>query len=46
MTPEECRAQYRLMLKEAMDAYHQLNLGGSVRVVVDQNSERVEYTAA
>uniref|UniRef100_A0AAU8GJP2 Head head-tail joining protein W n=1 Tax=Salmonella phage PMBT21 TaxID=3153512 RepID=A0AAU8GJP2_9CAUD len=46
MTPEECRAQYRLMLKDAMDAYHQLNLGGSVRVVVDQNSERVEYTAA
>lgn len=46
MTPEECREMYRNLLKEAQDAYHQLNLGGSVRVVVDQNGERVEYTAA
>ncbi len=33
-------------LVEAEAAYHSLMLGGSVRVVVDQNSERVEYTAA
>lgn len=31
---------------EATLAYHQLMTGGAVRVYVDQNSERVEYTAA
>lgn len=46
MTPDECRAKYEQWLKDAMDAYNQLNIGGSVRVVVDQNGERVEYTAA
>lgn len=33
-------------LAEAEDALHDLNLGNSVRVFVDQNGERVEYTAA
>lgn len=33
-------------LKEAQLAYHQLMMGGSVRVFVDQNAERLEYTAA
>lgn len=32
-------------LKAAEDAYHQLMIGGSVRVFVDQNAERIEYTA-
>lgn len=35
-----------LMLKEARQAYHQLQMGTSARVVVDQNGERVEFTAA
>jgi hypothetical protein len=34
------------LLNEAEAAYHRLNLGLSARVVVDQNGERVEYTAA
>ena len=33
-------------LAEAEKAYHELMLGLSVRVFVDQNGERVEYTAA
>lgn len=33
-------------LTEAQDAYHQLMTGGSVRVFVDQNAERVEYSSA
>jgi hypothetical protein len=32
-------------LVEAEAAYHELMVNGSVRVVVDQNGERVEYTA-
>ena len=32
-------------LVEAETAYHNLIIGGAVRVVVDQNGERVEYTA-
>jgi predicted TPR repeat methyltransferase len=32
-------------LVEAEAAYHQLMVGGAVRVVVDQNGERVEYTS-
>lgn len=31
---------------EASLAYHQLMIGGGVRVFVDQNAERVEYTSA
>lgn len=34
------------LLHEARQAYHRLMLGLSPRVVVDQNGERVEYTAA
>ena len=33
-------------LADAEDAYHNLNVGRSARVVVDQNGERVEFTAA
>lgn len=32
-------------LKDAKEALHDLMTGRSVRVVVDQNGERVEYTA-
>lgn len=39
LTPEQ-------RLEQAEAAYHSLMLGGSVRVVVDQSGERVEYTAA
>lgn len=33
-------------LDEARTAYHLLQTGRSARVVVDQNNERVEFTAA
>lgn len=33
-------------LVEAEDALHELVTGTSARVVVDQNGERIEYTAA
>lgn len=36
----------KLRLAEAEEAYHGLMTGGSARVFVDQNAERVEYTAA
>ncbi len=39
-------AQATLWLPEAQTAYHSLVIGGSARVVVDQNGERVEYTSA
>jgi hypothetical protein len=39
VTPEQ-------RLKEAETAYHALLTGRSLRVFVDQNGERVEYTAA
>ena len=32
-------------LAEAQKAYHSLQIGTSARVVVDQNGERVEFTA-
>lgn len=32
--------------RDAEDAYHDLMTGVSARVIVDQNSERVEFTAA
>lgn len=38
-------ATYTAYLEAAEKAYHQLVIGGSVRVFVDQNSERIEYTA-
>lgn len=34
------------LLNEAREAYHLLQTGRSARVVVDQNGERVEFTAA
>lgn len=34
------------MLTDAQNAYHNLLLGCSARVVVDQGGERVEFTAA
>lgn len=46
MANEDCITELKQQLKEAKAAYHQLMMGGSVRVVVDQNGERVEYTAA
>lgn len=42
-TEERALLQTRLTAAEA--AYHELLLGTSARVVVDQNGERVEYTA-
>lgn len=33
-------------LEQAEQAYHELQTGQSVRVFVDQNGERIEYTAA
>lgn len=33
-------------LAEARAAYHNLVIGQSARVIVDQNGERVEFTAA
>ena len=33
-------------LTEAEAALHDLTLGNAVRVLVDQNGERIEYTAA
>lgn len=45
MTPE-ARQGYERQLKEAQAAYHNLLIGGSARVVVDQNGERVEFTVA
>lgn len=36
----------RTRLADAQQAYHDLMTGGSARVFVDQNAERIEYTAA
>lgn len=44
-TPEE-RVVLQTNLAEARAAYHALQTGTSPRVVVDQNGERVEFTAA
>lgn len=40
------KAELQRNLAEAKAAYHKLMLGRSARVFVDQNGERVEYTAA
>lgn len=45
LTPAET-VLYQARLTEAQKAYHQLVTGQSARVVVDQNGERVEFTAA
>lgn len=38
--------QMQAWLDQAEKAYHSLMMGGSARVIVDQNGERVEFTAA
>lgn len=38
--------QLKSMLSDAHDALHSLRTGRQVRVVVDQNGDRVEFTAA
>jgi hypothetical protein len=43
-TPEKC-AKLEADLADALAALHKINTGGSARVVVDQNGERVEFTA-
>lgn len=45
LTPDE-RDILQTRLNEAKAAYHALQTGTSPRVVVDQNGERVEFTAA
>ncbi len=42
----ECRAVLLARLAEAEKAYHQLVMGGGIRVIKDQNGEQVEYTSA
>lgn len=44
LTPEQ-RLMYEKQLREAQAAYHSLLTGTSARVIVDQNGERVEFTA-
>jgi hypothetical protein len=39
-------ATLQARLTAAEEAYHNLQIGCSARVVVDQNGERVEYSAA
>jgi len=41
-----CDPLLKKQLDEARAAYHSLNTGTMPRVVVDQNGERVEFTAA
>lgn len=45
LTPEQ-RTLLEANLKDARAAYHQLAIGGQARVIVDQNGERVEFSAA
>ena len=42
MTTEECQAN----LADARKRYHELMTGTMARVIVDQNGQRVEFTAA
>lgn len=44
LTAEE-RTTYTGYLADARKALHELTLGGQARVFVDQNGERVEFTA-
>lgn len=41
----DCMADLQAKLKQAEQAYHNLMTGQSARVFVDQNGERIEYTA-
>lgn len=45
MSTDQCTA-LKARLKDAEDQYHSLMTGTQARVVVDQNGERVEFTAA
>jgi hypothetical protein len=45
MTPQE-RAILEKRLAEAEDSYHALMMGRSLKVFVDQNGERVEYSGS
>lgn len=45
MTPAE-RAKYTAWLEAAEKSYNELMIGGGVRVYVDQNGERIEYSSA
>lgn len=45
LSPDQ-RLIYETRLKDAEEAYHSLMTGISARVVVDQNGQRVEFTAA
>lgn len=45
LTPEQ-KAVLQTRLAAAELAYHNLCIGGQARVIVDQNGERVEFTAA
>ena len=45
MTPVKV-VDYGKLLNEAREAQHALMMGQSAKVFVDQNGERVEYTAA
>lgn len=45
LTPEQC-AVIQARLDGAEDAYDKLMRGKSVRVLVDQNGERIEFTPA
>lgn len=45
LTPAQ-RTVLTTRLSEAQAAYHSIMMGGGVKVVVDQNGERVEYQTA
>lgn len=40
------RATMERRLEEAREALHKLQIGGSAKVFVDQNGERIEYNSA
>lgn len=42
LSPEE-RVIWTARLVEAEKAYHELQIGGGVKVLVDQNGERIEF---
>lgn len=45
LTPEET-VKYTRWLGEAEESLHRLNTGRALRVLVDQNGERTEYSGA
>lgn len=46
MPTEEEKLVLRQRLRDAEQAWHELNIGQTARTFVDQNGERVEYTPA